>query len=334
MREITREQVLETINNYSDNCHDEIVKTVSLFVNPPDGTYRYTSPEGGLGKTLSLSTHAESQLLSRLEIPVSYFRRCPSPMRSVNVNYWINQSRGKKLLLRFHEGVVRGILSSRFTITKDDKHVFPTILSSVEEDMKLESFEKDEEMSILRVRLPHIITQKDFSLVAGITVVNSEVGMSSIIISPVVGYGYNNDHYWLGDNIGEGVTRIRHVGDLNEENLTEAFRKAGETAQLGIVTALEKDVNYIEKPIERVRSIVEDTTYIPNSILVVLEDEYRDMEISSELDITMSILKKVRELPAVESRLVQRTKIESYLGSCLGLFHDLGKKVEQFIAVM
>ena len=259
----------------------------------------------------TVTSHAESQLLNRLNIPASYLHRCPEWLMCKNINYWLDVKKDKEVLLRKKKDTVRAIFSSRFSAEFDDYHIFPPIFSamgqSVAEDgvqsAEVEYFIKASDITICRVRYSDSAIKHDGrDYFAGVHVVNSEIGKSAVWIKPYISL----NSYNFIDRSKEGSTRIKHIGEINSEFLIEAVHKAKETAQVGIHKLITCEQEVVHNPAEEIKSLVEASDFLPKRVCLILEDEYKNIERANKLQIAKSILDAVAELPVFQKYLAER----------------------------
>lgn len=122
---------------------------------------------------------ATTQLCQRLNIPTSYFKRCPEALRDDQFNHWIEhaerpQSRPERWRLRTRGDTLRGVLTERYTCL-DNRDVLSTLAPLVEPQYQIGWFALTEESFHLRLvdpRLAREVLPHD-RLVAGVHLANS-----------------------------------------------------------------------------------------------------------------------------------------------------------------
>lgn len=86
--------------------HDALVHPSELCFNADDSL--------SIGsRTHRVQAQAYEQIATKLRVPTTYLRRCPSDLKAQNLNYWLGEIEGD-LLVRFEQGQVRALLSERY----------------------------------------------------------------------------------------------------------------------------------------------------------------------------------------------------------------------------
>jgi hypothetical protein len=162
---------------------------------------------------------------------------------------------------------------------------------------------------------------------AGVTIVNSEVGRSSIWIKPMVIYGNSEDEhqYSFMDRSLEGCESIRHTSELTIERVRDAITRARDVAQVGIYRLLEAEKELVN-PISAVKELVEDCDFLTNRLVEVIEEEYKDVAFVSKLKLAQSMLEAIKELP-----LFKRYLAECEIGRYLDLFADTDERLNSIV---
>jgi hypothetical protein len=134
-----------------------------------------------------LNNNAQRQLAIRLGIPFQYLQRCAPDVQAYNLNHWIKKERNENLFLRMKDENVRAIFTPRYTPI-DHHQVLDEILKlGYAPETKVQA-QLDEGFLMLN------ITDKERSfqikendrMVPGISIGNSEVGLSSLIVSTFI----------------------------------------------------------------------------------------------------------------------------------------------------
>jgi hypothetical protein len=86
--------------------HDELVPPSALCFNA-DQTLSVGS------SSHRVQAQAFEQIATKLRVPTSYLRRCPTDLTAQNLNYWLGELEGD-VLVRFEGGHVRALLSERY----------------------------------------------------------------------------------------------------------------------------------------------------------------------------------------------------------------------------
>jgi len=283
-----------------------------------------------------LAPHAEGQLFARLNIAGSYIHRCPDFLQAINVNYWIGEKKDKQILARYIDNRIRAIFSTRHCgKAMDDHEVFPIVLEELEkqtkdfnlEDLHLKDFLKYEDFTVLRAYFKHLVSEKDEKTYwVGVTIVNSEVGKSSLWIKPCIRGGNYTQVSDFFDRSHEGSTSLKHVGEMNKEKIRKAIQLAKETAEVGIARLMEMSSFIVDNPGKDAASFIEKADFLPNRLVSILEEKYQSVQEASKLAIAQSILASVRDMPTF-----QRYLAEAEVGRYLDLFSNTKQRAQQII---
>lgn len=161
---------------------------------------------------------AHRQIGQALKIPAPYYDRMKSEypeLLAQNVNGWFSRIPGAKRMLRTMDGTARAFLSDRYRRI-DNFEVASAVLPIISgmDGASVESCELTDSRMYLKVVNPRVTAEvkKGDIVQAGIIISNSEVGMGSVNVSPLV--------YRLVCSNGmiaqDGAVRKYHVGRANE----------------------------------------------------------------------------------------------------------------------
>jgi hypothetical protein len=327
-----KEHILERIEARQLRCKDEKVNLGRLYCDSTDNQYslRVETPPGvnltEYYEDISILSHAETQLLARLKIPASYIHRCPQHLRARNINYWIGEKESKDILLRWIDDDIRAIFSTRFSPDLDDHKLFPLVLSvleetataPVEDTLHLKDFCQTADFSLFKALFKDARTEYDGTVYfAGVVVVNSEVGRSSVWIRPMIRSGHTGGAWDFIDCIREGTTVIRHVGQLSEERIRNGIINAREVSEVGVHQLLKAGKQQVENPRQTVKDLIEDSDFLPKRLLHIIEEQYQEDQRTTKLLLAQSMLEALRELP-----LFKRHLAEGEIGRYLDLFRN------------
>jgi len=160
---------------------------------------------------------AHDQIGSRLSIPAKYYdrMRVEQPhLLAENVNTWFSANPEKRMV-RTLDGTARAFLSNKYRPI-DNYEIANVVLPVIQQmrEARIESMELTDRRMYLKVvnpRLEREVAPGDI-VQAGILITNSEVGMSSVSIQPLV--------YQLictnGMVVNDAATRQYHIGSGNE----------------------------------------------------------------------------------------------------------------------
>ena len=166
---------------------------------------------------LKVNEIAHNQIGQNLGIPAKYYdkmREENPELLAVNVNSWLNKE-PKVRMIRTLDGTARAFLSDRYRRI-DNFEIAQTVLPIIGDmpDAKVESCEVTDQRLYLKVVNPRLTTEvvPGDIVQSGILITNSEVGLGSLTIQPLV--------YRLvcsnGMVINDAKTRKYHVGKGNE----------------------------------------------------------------------------------------------------------------------
>jgi hypothetical protein len=221
---------------------------------------------------------------------------------------------------------VRAVLSSTYSIF-DDSELFPMLISQLESDDNINYllYEYDDQITRLHIKFNN--TERDHEEItysAGMIITNSEVGLSSIWVEPVV---YRNDLIYTnrGTLLKQDVQlKMVHRGEIDRERVTNAFSRSSRIAQVGIVQLIEAFQIKIEP--EYALSLIQNIPEFPNRMALILYEEWEHEEDLKKADIATAILQMAQTLP-----LFQKIKIEQTAGKIIGLFDRYEFRMAQIL---
>ena len=173
---ITLGEVYDRVDELSRNCHDSLIEVKDIF-------FESIEKINISGETYQIRPIAQYSVAYRLGIPLQYLKRCPEDVQAFNLNYWIAHEKNEKLFFRFDGMDVRAIFTPKY-IPVDNFEILERLDSlGYRADTKVQCHLDDEFMSL---SIPD--GNKTFSLngnkiTPGISISNSEVGLSSLRIS-------------------------------------------------------------------------------------------------------------------------------------------------------
>ena len=176
--------------------------------------------EGDKSQEFEIADVAHTQIAARLDIPTKYYQRMRSQapeLLSANVNGWFQQ-KPERRMVRTLDGQMRAFLSDRYR--RLDNYdlaaaVLP-VLKDMGEGLKIVSTELTESKMYIKVineRLELEVKQGDV-VQAGMVISNSEVGMGSLKVEPLIyrlictngliAQDHSQKRYHVGRNAEEG----------------------------------------------------------------------------------------------------------------------------------
>ena len=187
-----------TLEQEEKTKRDMQVNLSDLFMSK-DGLIRRKSRNGVSG--LELSDYAMTQAFNRIGIPVKYGKKLMAERPDLvadQFNHWVStDDRGVLIRMRINEdgtGFIRGFLSDKYSIL-DNIQVFESLEKVLQQSptADLASFYIDDKRAHMRITFPDLTTDFGIStegkhdvIQVGVDIVNSEVGASSLRVTPLV----------------------------------------------------------------------------------------------------------------------------------------------------
>lgn len=162
-------------------CHTDELGSCKLFIEEHIGIGKY-----------DITSLARRQLAEKLKIPFAYFERMRIDQPALldrNVNTWLQSESAARRLIRTLDGRVRAVLSDRYR-RLDNFDLAENVLPILQRlpEAQFESVELTETRMYLKVTTPRVryeIASGDV-VQAGVVVTNSEVGVGSLTVQPLV----------------------------------------------------------------------------------------------------------------------------------------------------
>ena len=191
---LTLEQLAAEITRQQSAKEDYVVNTGNLRLESygPDLTLRVLDSDGADRiEPLEIGDIAHRQIGTHLSIPAKYYERMRSEdagLLAHNVNTWLERTPAQRMI-RVLDGKVRAYLSNRY-LRMDNYSIASAVLPILAEipDVRIESCQiTDSRMYIKAVnpRLQEDVTPGD-TVQAGVLISNSEVGLGSVNIQPLI----------------------------------------------------------------------------------------------------------------------------------------------------
>ena len=199
--------------------HDYLLDTRKMHMDALSDDMQISITNDNTGETLILGVNeiAHNQIGSNLGIPSKYYdkMRHENPeLLAMNVNSWLDKE-PKIRMVRTLDGTMRAFLSDKYRRI-DNYEIAQTVLPVIAEmpEAKIESCEITDERLYIKVVNPRLTTEvvPGDIVQSGMMITNSEVGLGSMTIQPLV--------YRLvctnGMVINDARTRKYHVGRGNQ----------------------------------------------------------------------------------------------------------------------
>lgn len=237
---------------------DYLVDTTNLTMDADNRNAMLSIRNDTTGETLILNVNeiAHNQIGTRLGIPAKYYDKMRSEnpeLLAQNVNSWFNKTPERRMV-RTLDGVARAFLSDRYRrIDNYDiaNTVLPILSTVADIDLTKCSFEVTDERMYIKVVNPRLTTEvvPGDIVQSGIMITNSEVGLGSVTIQPLVFRLVCSN----GMVINDAKTRKYHVGRGNN---------AGEDFVMFRDETLKADDKAFQMKIEdTVRAVVDQTRF-------------------------------------------------------------------------
>lgn len=198
---------------------DLIVSTGVLSMDSrDDGRIALNVMGGQMIQHYDVGEIAHRQIGQFLKIPATYYdrmRREYPQLLTLNANGWFAQMPQAKRMLRTLDGTARALLSDRYRRI-DNFEVASAVLPIISrmEGAGVESCELTDSRMYLKVVNPRVTAEikKGDIVQAGVLISNSEVGMGSVTVSPLI-YRLVCSNGMIAE---DGKLRKYHVGRANE----------------------------------------------------------------------------------------------------------------------
>jgi hypothetical protein len=170
-------EVAQIVEQNAKTHRDQLVRSDDIhFVNLGQVVIR--------GQLHSVLPHAGRLISNRLGVPHQYLNRCPESLQAKNLNHWLSEQEDEKeFFIRFENDAVRAVFSKRYQ-TIDNTDVLkrldqlgfgPNTKCASQIDSGFMSLSLPDDSKSFAV-------QKGDDITPGITISNSEIGLSSLKI--------------------------------------------------------------------------------------------------------------------------------------------------------
>jgi len=179
-------QKLTTLGKVSDRVDEMSAGCYDMNIDVPDISFDNLDVVRIAGEPHPLRPVAQRSAANRLGIPYPYLRRCPSDVQALNLNHWITKEKNEQLLFRFDGQEIRALFTTKY-IPVDNFEVAERLDSlGYGSETEVQCHLDPEFMSL---SIPD--GEKAFDIDGdkfkpGISIVNSEVGLSSLGIAAFV----------------------------------------------------------------------------------------------------------------------------------------------------
>lgn len=188
-------QVCDEVRADDDGKRDLLLERDELMLRHGRLTFPHAA-EHGYAEGLTPTSWATTQVCQRLNIPASYFKRCPPELQDEQFNYWIDHvgqnghthaPKAERWLLRTKDDGLRGVLTERYACL-DNRDVLETLRPLIEPHYQVGWFALTDESFHLRLLDPKLAREvlPHDRLVAGVHLANSEVGKRAVTVDAMV----------------------------------------------------------------------------------------------------------------------------------------------------
>ena len=189
------QSMLKQINDDVKHKRDYLVDLNGMKVNTNDYVYPSIEVDHLTTGEYQLTDTSLGHLCNRLEIGTRYISKClPVSQELVthNLNFWINKSKKKELMLRTYDMLpineVRAIMSNRYKRIDNDVVANSTLEKLMDMNAELKYAHYDRDTLNITAVLPKLegeVVEGDL-VQGGITITNSEIGGGSLIVKPFI----------------------------------------------------------------------------------------------------------------------------------------------------
>ena len=231
---LTLVEMAQALQDQADKKRDFVADTRSLEMND-DGSI---TVEAEAVETFNTTEHAHGQIAQRLSIPTKYYRRMQTEaphLLASNINHWFSENPERRMI-RTLDGNARAFLSARYRRLDNAEiaeAIFPA-LAEFGEGLSLVSMGlTDSRLYIKAVNeRVQLDIKKGDAVQAGVVISNSEIGLGSIRVEPLVyrlvclNGMISQDHSFKKYHVG------REVDDATVELFSDETRKADDEVLL------------------------------------------------------------------------------------------------------
>ena len=204
----------------NDAKKDYLLDTRNLIMDADDHGAMLTMMNDHTGQNILLGVNdiAHLQIGNELGIPKNYYEKMREQnpaLLAENVNAWFNTD-PKVRMVRTLDGTARAFLSDRYRRI-DNFDIAETVIPILQDlDVSFESNEVTDSKMYIKVvnkRITKEVKPGDY-VQSGIMITNSEVGMGTVTIQPLL-YRLVCTNGMIVNDMKTGATRRRHIGRRN-----------------------------------------------------------------------------------------------------------------------
>ena len=215
-----------------------------------------------------VTDHAHSQIAARLDIPSKYYNRMRTEapnLLAANVNEWFH-SKPERRMVRTLDGNIRAFLSDRYRRLDNfelAQAVLP-VLAEMGEGVQIVSSEMTQTRMYIKAinRRLELEVNKGDVVQAGICISNSEVGLGSLKVEPLVyrlvclngmiAQDYSTKKYHVGQIAGEGEAYELYSNETLKADDKAFYLKVQDTVRAAVdITKFAQIVNRMKDATEQ-----------------------------------------------------------------------------------
>ena len=226
---MTLVEMAQAVQDQAEAKRDFVADTRTLEMND-DGSI---TVESETVETFTTTEHTHGQIAQRLNIPLKYYRRMQGSapqLLAENVNHWFNTNPERRMI-RTLNGSARAFLSDRYRRV-DNYEIAETVFPALNEfgpGLKIMSVcLTDSRLYIKAVNeRVQLDVRKGDAVQAGVVISNSEIGLGSIRVEPLVfrlvclngmiSQDYSFKKYHVGPQVGESDAAVELFSDETRE---------------------------------------------------------------------------------------------------------------------
>lgn len=217
-------ELAQELQRQSETKQDFVASTETIEMTN-DGHLLLDGTDGDNNYDFSVTDNAHSQISQRLNIPLRYYKKMRSDapdLLAINVNTWFHH-KPERRMIRTLDGKARAFLSNRYRRLDNFQlaDVVLNVLHDLGDGIKIKSCELTEKRMYIKAinqRLELKVREGDV-VQAGICVSNSEIGLGSLSVEPLV-YRLVCQNGMIARDYS---TKKYHVGRAAEENAFQLF---------------------------------------------------------------------------------------------------------------
>lgn len=326
------DKLLIKANDIALNSHDYVVRkansknvrfndTVGLTFIPEDP---FEDLMVGV-QSLPMSRYALGQLGTKIGVPVRYLEKCVQSGRielaQDNVNSWL-EDYNKDLFIREHNGSIRGILSSKYSVC--DSHEILKVVDDVldSRNYKIKGSYLNEERLHVRLIGKEMLPIDGEDLFAGLFIDSSDVGRSiltvkfgiykqvctnGLVIARAGGTLFEQKHIGISaDEFHQGlVASLSRVDELTEYAIGSIHRTRERYNHWSAESEYEDDIKEFINYIRQQTNLSQDGA---SKVITLMKDKYEDTR--------WGLINSITEV-AQDYTLERRLELERIAGNML-----------------